>query len=417
MANIFFGISSESHIRNNIDKWVSIAGAPDIFSERDDHIEKYQMKLLGKYDLVSIDEALKRYPAADVWVTFPRVGNMPNMLAEKLPPKRIHFLEADLEYRKGCSYLGNYIIYGRKSFAPCSVAGRYPVMKTSGSIRERLAQWQGDTTRLIDDIRHERPNKCLDCHLINYGFWRTSVKLNTLSLAANNPGDICNFRCVYCYSRKDLKHLKNDRDGFSTYEILQQLSEMPELDTEIFTIRLSNGEFCANKYYKEMIDILLKTKWKIHLSSNCSIYREKLASLMQTGRIFELVTSIDAGTPETFKKIKQVNSFYKVIENLKKYPVDKTRFIMKYIFLEGINDNETDIDGFYEIVKELGGIAMLANDIRTNFAPYTDTMRTLTLRLVEKAKADGIHVVPNRSFLSPQDAKFINESYANAALA
>ena len=47
MANIFFGISSESHIKNSIDKWIGIAGAPDIFSERDDHIEKYQTKLLG----------------------------------------------------------------------------------------------------------------------------------------------------------------------------------------------------------------------------------------------------------------------------------------------------------------------------------------------------------------------------------
>jgi len=414
MANIFFGISSESHIANNINKWISIAGTPDIFSERDDHIKKYQKKLLGEYDVISIDEALKRYPDAEVWVTYPRVGYIPNMLAKKLPPKRIHFLEADLEYRKGCSYLGNFIIYGRTSFAPCSVIGRYPVMKTSGSIRERLAQWQDDTTKLIDDIRHERPNKCLECHLIKYGFWRKSVKLNRLSLAANNPGDICNFRCVYCFSTKDLKQLKDVKDGFTTYEILQQLSEMPEFDTETFTIRLANGEFCANKYHNKMLDILLQTKWKIHLSSNCSIYREKLATLMQTGRIFELVTSIDAGTPETFKKIKQSNRFHRVVENLKKYPVDKTKLMMKYIFLKDINDNETDIDGFYEIVKKVGGTAMLANDVRTNFAPYTDKMRELTLRIIKKAKADGIKVVPNYSFINPQDAKFINESYASA---
>ena len=39
---IIFSAFQVSHIANNIDKWISIAGAPDVFSERDDHIKKYE---------------------------------------------------------------------------------------------------------------------------------------------------------------------------------------------------------------------------------------------------------------------------------------------------------------------------------------------------------------------------------------
>jgi len=211
-----------------------------------------------------------------------------------------------------------------------------------------------------------------------------------------------------------MKRLKNDDDGFTTYEILQQLSQMPEYDTEEFTVRLANGEFFANRHCDEMLDILLQTKWKIQLISNYSIYNEKFATLLENGRVKRSTTSLDAGTRETFQKIKQVDRFDKVVENLKRYPLDKTRFSIKYIFLEGINDNETDIDGFYEIAKEIGGNITLSADENLHFAPWTDKMRELALRIIKKAKADNIAVLSNSAYINRSDAKFIRDSYNNA---
>jgi len=414
MAIIFFGISNESNISKSIDKWISIAGTPDIFAENDESLEHYQTKLLGKYDVVSIEEALRRYPEADVWVTYRKAHNTAKALCKKVLPQKIRFLEADLEYRQGCTYLGNFISYRKNNFSPCCIAGRCPVEKASGSIRQRLAHWQEFTTKLIDDIRNDKPTKCHKCHLLKYGFWRKSVKLNVVSFGSNQPGDVCNFKCVYCFSERTLEHLKKDNDGHTTYEILQQLSEMPEFDTEEFTMQFANGEFCANRHCDEMLDILLKSKWEIVLNSNCSIYKEKLATLMETGRIRRITTSLDSGTRETFKKIKQVDSFDRVVSNLKKYPMDKTRLLVKYIFLEGINDNEKDIEGFYEIVKEVGGTVMFSADENTNFAPYTENMRELTASIIKKAKADGVKIDASSGYLNPQDSKFIQDCYANA---
>ena len=411
MANIFFGISSENHIRNTLDKWIGIAGTPDIFSERANHIEKYQEKLLGEYDVASIDEALRRYPDADVWVTYVRPGYIPNMLAKKLPPERIHFLEADLEYRKGCGYLGNHMLYRENSFSPCCSVGQGPRIETSGPIRDRLAQWQEYTTKLVDDVRHERPNDCQKCHLLKDGFWRKPVKLNRFTFGVFNRSNICNFKCIYCQFNKQSNTLKKTVDGNSVYEILQELSEIPECNTEELAIQFGNGEFCANKHCDEILDIFLQTKWKMNLFSNCSIYKEKLEALMASGRILSLTTSIDAGTRETFKKIKQRDMFYRVIENLKKYPVNKTILHVKYIFLEGVNDNETDIDSYYEIVKDLDGIIMLSSSLLSHM---TEKMRELALRIIKKAKKDGKKVYVDTVYVNSKDTQFINESYANA---
>ena len=412
MSIIFFGITSESHIANNIDNWISIAGTPDIFSERDDHIAKYQTKLLNKYEVVTIDEALKRFPNANVWVTYPKVGYIPGMLAKKLPTNRIHFLEADLEYRKGCKYLGKFMLYREGSFSPCCVTGHMPSFKVSGSVKERVIKWQSVTTKLIEAAQLDSQNKCKNCHMLKSDFWRKSVRLNMLSLASNNRGDVCNFKCVYCFAQDSLKQTRDSKNGISAYEILQQLYEVPELDKEDLTLLISNGEFCANKHCDEMLDIFLKTNWKMDLTSNCSIYREKLESLMESGRVVSIVTSIDAGTRETFKKIKRNDMFDKVVENLRRYPLSKTRLHLKYIFLEGINDNEADINGFYDIAKEVNGIIMFSSNLTK---PYTPKMRELALMIAKRAKADGVEISTGGNFLHPDDARFINENYKSAA--
>jgi hypothetical protein len=411
MARIFYGVSGD--ISKKIDKWIAVAGTPDIFSEEDGNLKNFDTKILGKWDIVSVDEALKRYPGADVWVTYRTANNTAKMLLTKLPPEKIHFLEADLEYRKGCAYLGNFISYRKDNFSPCCITGEAPVIRTSGSIRQRLAQWNDYTAKLLGDVRYERSNDCEKCHLLRYGFWRKSVKLDEINFGSNQPGDVCNFKCTYCFCEPALGRLKNDNDNDSltTYEILRQISKMPEYADKKLILRLANGEFCANKHCDDMLDIFLENKWEFKLLSNFSIYNEKLARLMESGRIKTTTVSLDAGTRETFKAVKQSDSFDKVVANLKRYPVGRTRLLLKYIFLEGVNDNENDVNGYYETAKEIGGVLALSADLN---APFTDKMRGLALKIIKKAKADGIEIDAGSSYLNPSDAKFIAGSYAKA---
>ena len=405
---VFYGITNRAIAK--MDEYISKAGEPVAFTTKDEELSQYG-KLLGKYEVISLDEVWKRYPNAHIWVTYPKADNTANKILSKFPPEQIHFFEADLEYRKGCKFLGHFISYRKENFSPCCITKKCPVVPTSGSIPERMDHWKKYTTQLIDDIRNDRPNACDRCHHLKYGFWRKTVKLDTVSFGTNQPGDVCNYKCVYCFAENQLHRLKNDEDGYTTYEILRQLSEMPEFDTPNFRIQLSNGEFCANKYCNEIFDVLLHTKWEVSFVTNMSIYREKFAEFIETGRAVSVQTSLDAGTRETYKKVKGLDTFEKVKENLKKYPFHKTNLRLKYIFLEGINDNEADIDGFFDVVKDVGcKTIVLSSDL---FKPYTEKMRELTLRLIKKAKPAGILVSGNNSYLCAADEAFIAKAYAD----
>lgn len=405
---IYYGITK--NIAKKIDEYISITGEPVLFADKDKELYKYDnKKLLDKYDIVSIDEALKRYPDADVWVTYRVATNTAKILLSKMPPERIHFFEADLEYRLGCKYLGHFISYRKHNFSPCCIVKQYPIIPTSGTIKERIDHWTRYSTELIEKIRKGEENDCSKCPHLKPGFWPKKVKLDTVSFGTNQPGDVCNLKCIYCFAESQLQHLKDDKDGYTTYEIIKQLSEMPELDTSDFNINLSNGEFCANKDCDKIFDILLKTKWKVSFITNGSIYREKFAEFLKTGRVIKVQTSLDAGTRETYKKVKQVDAFDRVVENMKKYPYRDVNFILKYIFLEGINDNEADIDGFFEIAKSVGCKRItISSDL---FKPLTPKMKELAIRLMKKAKPEGIIISENGSYLCASDAEFITKSF------
>ena len=62
---IYYGITN--NISKKFDEYVSMTGEPVLFVDKDKELYKYNnKKLFDKYEVVSIDEALKRYPDADV---------------------------------------------------------------------------------------------------------------------------------------------------------------------------------------------------------------------------------------------------------------------------------------------------------------------------------------------------------------
>ncbi len=401
---LYYGISE--NMKKNFSKYVEITGEPKLIIEQDDNLKDFpEKRLFDKYDIVSLDEALECHPDAVIWVTYLYANNTAKRLLKRIEPERIKFLKADLEYRKGCSFLGHFIDYRVDNFSPCCVSGNSQV-KTSGTIAERMAHWERHIRQLIDDIKNGRPTKCDNCRYLKEGFWPKKVWLDYICFATNHPGDVCNLRCSYCFVEKRFKDLNSgDKEGYTTYETIQQLSQMPEYNRPDVCIELSNGEFCANKDCDEIFDVLFKTKWKVRFVTNMTIYKEKFAEFLKTGRTTNVLTSLDAGTPETYKAIKKVDCFNKVIENMKRYPLQDVDFKLKYIFLDGVNDNETDVDGFYNIVKDVGCKTIFISSDRCK--PFTEKIRELVVRLIKKAKQDGIRIAKS-SYIASQDDIFID---------
>ena len=401
---LFYGATN--YAVNNINKHIEIAGEP-VAIIKDDRWDNYPDDMVcNKFPVISLEEAISKYPDADIWFTYREAGGVPSELAKIVDPNRIKFLEGDLEYRKGCESLGKIMAYSPESFAPCCAAIKGSSVATSGTVKERIKHWEKHVAKLIENIKEEKPCACLSCPRLRYGFYPKKPRLSSINFTSDHPGDVCNFRCIYCIPRLCLDKLRSAK-GDTTYEILKQLSELEEYNTSALTVSLSNGEVCVNKYRNEIFDILLKTKWRIKIVSNMSLYNEKLAQVLKTGRVIDVITSLDSGTAETFKKVKQADFYYKVLDNLKKYPFENTSLQLKYIFLDGVNDNIEDVDGFFEAVKSANcKTVILSGD---DYKPFTEKIKKLMVRFLEKAKNNDIRVL--HTYLSVNDQEFFYNEY------
>ena len=136
---VFYGMPA--HTKDSMEKYISIAGEPVAFTGSSEEVEKYKNKLyLGKYKVYSLNEILKMYPENEIWVTYKRANATAKTLLKKYSPEKIHFFEADLEYKKSCDFMGHFIDYRVDNLSPCCV-GKKAIEKTKGSVAERIAHW------------------------------------------------------------------------------------------------------------------------------------------------------------------------------------------------------------------------------------------------------------------------------------
>lgn len=106
--------------------------------------------------------------------------------------------------------------------------------------------------------------------------------------------------------------------------------------------------------------------------------------------------SLDCGTRETFRKIKGVDAFERVVQNLISYSVSASKAIdLKYIFLPGINDNMSDVDGFIDIVGKCNARTVVISSDYTVVDDSTyDGSKSPTLMkyLHKKSVENGVNI-------------------------
>ena len=90
--------------------------------------------------------------------------------------------------------------------------------------------------------------------------------------------------------------------------------------------------------------------------TNSFKYDEGIAQHLRDNAHSLLFLSMDAGLPETWKKVKGVDNFEQVVSNLVKYhntAAAAGKIRLKYIVLPGINDTWEDYVSFVNIAKLL----------------------------------------------------------------
>jgi len=171
----------------------------------------------------------------------------------------------------------------------------------------------------------------------------------------------CLSHCVYCCVGGNRKGLPPVR--------MSSLESFAGFAASVFALDRIDDDFtCAidmsERDYDAKIRIAVKsvegaglTPLAYKLNSCLLIYSEALAELLRRGMAY-VVWSLDAGTRETYRKIKQIDTFEKVLQNVRRYIAEDAfhgRFIVaKYLIVKGVNDNEEEFDAYLRVVTELG---------------------------------------------------------------
>ena len=205
----------------------------------------------------------------------------------------------------------------------------------------------------IIELNQTDETPCKGCELLQYRVWESKNEIERLNFSTHS---YCQFSCIYCDLQKGTAGNKNKEEHYDCIEIARELKRRSML-SEKLVVECSPGEITIHPRRQEFYDFIEKNAFSTVFASNAGVFDERLACLMQKKKC-DLLVSIDSGTTETFKKVRGIDLFYKVRDNLKKYREYSSNILLKYIILSE-NCQKKDLDGFIELCKEIKPAQMI----------------------------------------------------------
>jgi Radical SAM superfamily len=247
-----------------------------------------------------------------------------------------------------CRKLEAGLRFGQEGIRACQL-GQFaaPVYWTADE-----AAAQGITKEMIVDKRRrlfEQLNDdtsdipCKQCSMVQLRP-RGEVTFSSLGHIDFAPVTLCNLRCTFCgYTKQDAFH----GSKYDALEILRVFS--PGDTTWDATVDLNGGEPALLPDLDEYLAFFASHRVRVLLYTNAVRYRQSIFDGLAGGAIRWVCTSLDAGTPSSFRRLKGRDAFLQVLENLARYASAGSGggglLAVKYIFCAD-NCTDDDISGF-----------------------------------------------------------------------
>jgi len=280
-----------------------------------------------------------------------------------------------MQYRS-CGNLENFVlaIRGHVEHGPltfCCVSGEYPPKAsfletpeaTINNFMRIRAEIVAENVKFgllkscVAEDKQEYTFGCHKCSFFKEKDWEPGGNglINHVILACY-PSP-CQSKCVYCYKWDDdivkFDAALHEAPYEKVFQFLEYIQEKNYVASDAMW-DVSSGEITIHPY-KDRIYELVRGK-QVAFFTNCFLYDEQIGNHLSESPASYIHFSIDAGTPNTWHKIKGVNNFETVTDNLVKYYARCSRngqITLKYIILPGINDNLADYKSVIEIMKIL----------------------------------------------------------------
>lgn len=234
------------------------------------------------------------------------------------------------------------------------------------------------------------PRECLNCYKIEEKDWEEKQYINSITITHFSH---CNADCIYCSN--NLKKEERTNDVYEILPVLRDLKKQGIIEKGV-ELHIGGGEFTI---YKECDNLLeefaLSGFANVYIPTNAIKFSDKLDLAIKQGNA-GIIVSIDAGTKQTYRKIKRVDVFEKVVENIKRYAskgTERNEVSLKYIIIPTINDNLKEFKNFLKIAKDVG-VKNIIIDVDARYSRLLNhnidyTLLNIGKKYEEIAKASG----------------------------
>jgi molybdenum cofactor biosynthesis enzyme MoaA len=126
------------------------------------------------------------------------------------------------------------------------------------------------------------------------------------------------------------------------------------IDKEELDVHFQGGNVSVLDEFDDLVNIFMQNGVKrVEIATNGIKYLPQIAQIADKTFV-DVNISIDAGCRETYKRIKTVDKFDDLVENLKKYVKLPILLRLKYILVRGYNDNREELEKYINLMKETG---------------------------------------------------------------
>jgi pyruvate-formate lyase-activating enzyme len=408
---VFFGASNYAEtVFGDLNKKY----APVAYGDNDP--KKQGTRFMG-LPVLSLREIEASYPDCRFFITtseciMPSV--MTSLVDGGVAPSRIINFEESKRY-KSCIWLETTLRFNPLHLAFCCSdfgKNKTPSIELGANAYDKTMQnFFATRDRIIEELNlpigADVKNPCLGCINIRDALWYTDRRIRSVAFSHDT---FCNFSCSYCCVPKDGKDypLSDIENSLGLFRFMKK-NNIIDTNTEIYLV---SGEITTHPMRDVMLAEVRDNPCCIF--TNASVFSKKIDELLSMGRS-KVYVSIDAGTRETFAKVKGVDAFDRVCENLARYSAGGDRFVhLKYILLPGLNDSEEDIDGFITLCDRLKArVVDVSRDMFT-VAPFDDHAINIVARMLHELPKRGVRTNAIEAIFAtrPGDAKRIEERLA-----
>lgn len=269
------------------------------------------------------------------------------------------------------------------------------------NLREMLRKVQRTARSITDGSAEPRHNGCTCQHM---GWFFQKQKIRTLVFGGASP---CNFKCCYCSQRQE-NYILERSTMHSPYAVFMDMVDALEregLIDEDTVVKIGSGEYTANQNGERLVDRV--KRYPTIFLTNAFIYSPATAKTLEHAGL--ILCSIDSGTRDTFKKIKGVDGFERVVTNLQEYARHGAVYL-KYILISGVNDSEADLEGFFKLADKIAIRVDVVREVYMNPNEiYTNQTLIFIARFVKHFRERGILNMPPESIIRPNELTRFNQ--------